>query len=155
MSWYTVFPRLLTHYNWFIWPSFHTVLKTKTLFSKCLTHFSCLYTRSNLLCVFWRHTGQDLRMIHRSTSDYVFWEINSGSGRQRGIGGVKKKGRGWGQRSVVPDEIQSIMVDHVLLHGLTMREVGLQAHLQGFSTTYTYNIITVPHMRELSLFYVQ
>ncbi len=24
-----------------------------------------------------------------------------------------------------------------------MREVGLQAHLQGFSTTYTYNIITV------------
>ncbi len=35
------------------------------------------------------------------------------------------------------------MVDHVLLHGLTMREVGLQAHLQGFSTTYTYNIITV------------
>ncbi len=37
--------------------------------------------------------------------------------------------------SFVPDEIQSTIVDHVLLHGLTMREVGLQAQLQGFSAT--------------------
>ncbi len=44
---------------------------------------------------------------------------------------------------MIPDEIQSTMVDHVLLHGLTMREVGLQAHLKGFNTTDTYNIITV------------
>ncbi len=44
---------------------------------------------------------------------------------------------------MVPDEIQSTMVDHVLLHGLTMREVDLQAHLQGFNTTNTYSIITV------------
>ncbi len=35
------------------------------------------------------------------------------------------------------------MVEHVLLHGLTMREVGLQAHLQGFNTTYSYEIITL------------
>ncbi len=35
------------------------------------------------------------------------------------------------------------MVEHVLLHGLAMREVGLQAHLQGYSTTYTYNVVTV------------
>ncbi len=42
------------------------------------------------------------------------------------------------------------MVDHVLLHGLTMREVGLQAHLQCFNTTYTYNIIIV-HSSSTSL----
>ncbi len=35
------------------------------------------------------------------------------------------------------------MVGHVLLHELAMREVGIQAHLQGFNTTYTHNIITV------------
>ncbi len=35
------------------------------------------------------------------------------------------------------------MVGHVVLHELAMREVDIQAHLQGFSTTYTYNIITV------------
>ncbi len=28
--------------------------------------------------------------VHRSTRDYVFWEINPGSGRQRGIGGENK-----------------------------------------------------------------
>ncbi len=44
---------------------------------------------------------------------------------------------------VIPDEIQSFIVDHVLLHGLTTREVGLQAHLKGFNATYTYSIITV------------
>ncbi len=32
--------------------------------------------------------------------------------------------------SFVPDEIQSTIVEHVFLHGLTMGEVGLQAHLQ-------------------------
>ncbi len=41
-----------------------------------------------------------------------------------------------------------------------MREFDLQAHLQGFNSTDTYNIITVAYtavlqMRELSLFYVQ
>ncbi len=44
---------------------------------------------------------------------------------------------------VIPDKIQSFIVDHVLLHGLTMREVGLQAHLQGFNAIYTYSISTV------------
>ncbi len=34
------------------------------------------------------------------------------------------------------------MVEHVLLHGLTMREDDLQTHLQGFNTD-TYSIITV------------
>ncbi len=28
--------------------------------------------------------------MNRSTSDYVFWKMNPGSGRQRGIGGEKK-----------------------------------------------------------------
>ncbi len=64
--------------------------------------------------------------------------MNPGSRRQRGIGGENKKIRG----SFVPDEIQSTIV-HVLLHELTMREDGLQAHLQGFSTTDTYKITTV------------
>ncbi len=44
-----------------------------------------------------------------------------------------------GIRSFVSDEIQSTIV-HVLLHGLTMRQGGLHAHLQGLSTTDTYNI---------------
>ncbi len=34
----------------------------------------------------------------------------------------------WGQRSFVPDEIQSTIA-HALQHGLSMREVGLHAHL--------------------------
>ncbi len=79
-------------------------------------------------------------MIWTRASDYVFWKMNHGSRRQRGIGREKK--RGWCQRSFVLDEIQST-IDHVLLHELTMREVGLQAHLQGFNTTDTYNITTV------------
>ncbi len=32
----------------------------------------------------------------------------------------------------VPDKIQITIVEHVLLHGRTMREVGLQAHLHGY-----------------------
>ncbi len=28
--------------------------------------------------------------MNRSTGDYVFWKINLGDGRQRGIGGEKK-----------------------------------------------------------------
>ncbi len=30
--------------------------------------------------------------MNRSTSDYVFWKMNPGSGRQRGIGGKTNEG---------------------------------------------------------------
>ncbi len=35
------------------------------------------------------HRSQSQDDMNKSTSDYVFWEINPGSGIQRGIGGEK------------------------------------------------------------------
>ncbi len=157
---------------WLNFPKHSYSSQKKDTFLKTLTRFTCLHTRSNLLSVFCKtlqknviilhrfnhvlvqktqtqliqasktyhkkhiypcvnissktdDTGQNLRMIWTGAQVIVFWKMNPGRGRQRGIGGENKM-RGWGQRS-----------------GLTMREVGLQAHLQGFNTTDTYDIITV------------
>ncbi len=49
--------------------------------------------------------------------------------------------KGWCQRLFVPDEIQSTIVDHVLVHGMSMREAGQKADLQGFYTSYYYTSI--------------
>lgn len=46
-----------------------------------------------------------------------------GGGRERGRGGRKGRGR---QRVEISDEIRATVIDHVLVHGLTMREAGLR-----------------------------
>lgn len=50
-------------------------------------------------------------------------------GRARGVrvrgGGGRGRGRGRGRpRTVISDEIRATLVDHVVNHGLTMREAG-------------------------------
>lgn len=40
-------------------------------------------------------------------------------------------------------ELQSILVYQVLVNGMTMREVVLQGHLQGFYIIYTKGIIII------------
>lgn len=49
-------------------------------------------------------------------------EVN-GEARARGEG-VRGIGRGGQGRTVVSDEIRATLVDHVLNHGLSMREAG-------------------------------
>lgn len=55
-----------------------------------------------------------------------------GGGQERGRGG--RRGR---QRVEISDEIRATVIDHVLVHGLTMREAGLrvQPNLSGFSVS--------------------
>ncbi len=36
------------------------------------------------------HRSESQDDMNKSTSDYVFWKMNPGSGRRRGIGGEKK-----------------------------------------------------------------
>ncbi len=72
----------------------------------------------------------------------MFWKIILVVGDKEELEG-KIKMKGMRSKVMFPDEVQIIMVGHVLLHELAMREVGIQAHLQGFNTTYTHNIITV------------
>ncbi len=36
------------------------------------------------------HSSESQDDMNRSTSDYVFWEMNPDSGRRRGIGGENK-----------------------------------------------------------------
>ncbi|XP_026991161.2 uncharacterized protein LOC113635738 [Tachysurus fulvidraco] len=58
-----------------------------------------------------------------------------GRGRVRG-GGGRKGGRGGGRpRAVISDDIRATVIDHVLVHGMTMREAGLrvQPNLSRFS----------------------
>ncbi len=43
----------------------HTVLETKTRFSKRLTHFTCLHTRSNLLSVLCKTLHKNATILHR------------------------------------------------------------------------------------------
>ncbi len=74
------------------------------------------------------HQSESQDDMNTSTGDYEFWKMNPGSERQRGIGGEKKN---------EGDEVKGIccwwnikhIVEHVLLHGMAIRKVGLQAHL--------------------------
>ncbi len=61
-------------------------------------------------------------------------------GRARGVrvrgGGRGGRGRGRGRpRTVISDEIRATLVDHVVNHGLTMREAGqrVQPHLSRYT----------------------
>lgn len=57
-----------------------------------------------------------------------------GGGQERGRGGRRGRGR---QRVEISDEIRATVIDHVLVHGLTMREAGLrvQPNLSRFSVS--------------------
>lgn len=56
-------------------------------------------------------------------------DANNGQ-RARGVGGRGRGTRGRGQRRegrrAISDEIRATLVDHVINHGLTMREAGLR-----------------------------
>ena len=58
-------------------------------------------------------------------------DANNGQ-RARGVGGRGRGRRGQGQRRegrrAISDEIRATLVDHVVNHGLTMREAGLRVH---------------------------
>ncbi len=63
---------------------------------------------------------------------------NRGRGRARGVRvrGGGRGGRGRGRpRTVISDEIRATLVDHVVNHGLTMREAGqrVQPHLSRYT----------------------
>lgn len=49
-------------------------------------------------------------------------------GRGGGVGGRGRRGRGQRRegRRAISDEIRATLVDHVINHGLTMREAGLR-----------------------------
>lgn len=55
----------------------------------------------------------------------------------RGGGGQGRGGRRGRQRVEISDEIRATVIDHVLVHGLTMREAGLrvQPNLSRFSVS--------------------
>ncbi len=63
-------------------------------------------------------------------------------GRARGVrvrgGGRGGRGR---PRTVISDEIRATLVDHVVNHGLTMREAGqrVQPHLSRYIVAYQYS----------------
>lgn len=48
--------------------------------------------------------------------------------RRVGVGGIGRRGRGQRRegRRAISDEIRATLVDHVINHGLTMREAGLR-----------------------------
>lgn len=46
--------------------------------------------------------------------------VRGGRAGQGGRGGQR------GQRTVISDEIKATVIDHVLVHGMTMKEVGLR-----------------------------
>lgn len=54
-------------------------------------------------------------------------DANNGQ-RARGVGGRGRRGRGQRRqgRRAISDEIRATLVDHVINHGLTMREAGLR-----------------------------
>ncbi|KAJ8416243.1 hypothetical protein AAFF_G00382650 [Aldrovandia affinis] len=62
-----------------------------------------------------------------------------GRGHRRGGGGGRGRGRGRARarprRQIVSDEIRATLVDHVLLHGMSMREAGqrVQPNLSHFT----------------------
>ncbi len=60
--------------------------------------------------------------IKRATGDHLLWKMDP-KGEKAERGG-RQRGRGRGQRTFVSDEIRATLVDHVLVHGMTMREVG-------------------------------
>ncbi len=85
-------------------------------------------------CLSWE--GESLRMDRRNNV------IGRGRVRMRGgrrggrAGGGQERGRG-GQRLEISDEIWATVIDHLLVHGLTMREAGLrmQPNLSRFSVS--------------------
>ena len=50
-------------------------------------------------------------------------EVRGGEGRGE-IGQGRRRGRGRGVRSTITDEIRATLVDHVVNHGMSMREAG-------------------------------
>jgi len=58
-------------------------------------------------------------------------EAGRARGRGKGRGGQRKRG-GRGQRgharTIISDDIRATLVDHVINHGLTMREAGQRVH---------------------------
>ncbi len=64
--------------------------------------------------------------IKRATGDHLLWKMDPNCKRAERSGRQRGRGRGRGQRTFVPDEIRATLVDHVLVHGMTMREAGQQ-----------------------------
>ncbi len=68
-------------------------------------------------------------------------ETEAGSASILWLRGVRVRGGGWGgrgrgrPRTVISDEIRATLVDHVVNHGLTMREAGqrVQPHLSRYT----------------------
>ncbi len=52
------------------------------------THLSM---REHSVAKLMTHRSESQDDMNKSKSDYVFWKMNPGSGRQRGIGGENKK----------------------------------------------------------------
>lgn len=54
-----------------------------------------------------------------------------GQGGQGGRGGLRR------QRTVISDEIRATVIDHVLVHGMTMREAGqrVQPNISRFTVS--------------------
>lgn len=52
-------------------------------------------------------------------------DANNGQ-RARGVGGRRGQGQRRQGRRAISDEIRATLVDHVINHGLTMREAGLR-----------------------------
>ncbi len=61
--------------------------------------------------------------MNKSSGDCVFWKINPGSGRQRGIGG-EKKNEGVEVKGHLLLMKYEALVDHVLVHGMSIRKAA-------------------------------
>ncbi len=55
-----------------IFQTIHTVLETKTHFSKLLTHFTCLRTRSNLLNIFCKTLHNNSNILENTNTQYNY-----------------------------------------------------------------------------------
>lgn len=57
--------------------------------------------------------------------------VRGGRGGQGGRGGLRR------QRTVISDEIRATVIDHVLVHGMTMREAGqrVQPNISRFTVS--------------------
>jgi len=76
----------------------------------------------------WRWEGESLRMDRRNNVRGREQVCMRGGGRG-GRGGGQERGRGrWigRQRVEISDEIGATIIDHVIVHGLTMRDAGLR-----------------------------
>ncbi|KAL3970543.1 lutropin subunit beta [Sarotherodon galilaeus] len=101
----------------------HKTLRSKMKFQGAIwkTHVSKIQNTSGNC----NHSNTHLKALTCKTEHQLANYKNMDGGRARGRGGRDRRGHA---RTHISDDIRATLVDHVINHGLTMREAGQRVH---------------------------